>query len=257
MLVTIGATAATGEEDKAELVSRCTRLIKLSHTFFWASTPTSSNGFGDDGWEDGEDVFETNHHKNIEIGPILLSPEGLRGLVGVGEITDEEAEVLLSSGLPPSQYTYVLLEWVGLTIMDGLERNVLQNTNSGLEENILRQLSALRAEYFSIGDYAAGRMSLAYVQLVQVLVDSLVFLAPVCLYSDVGSLSVPLVGLLTLFFKGLLELSKSFLDPFGNEGFRSQNIRVDVLLSELNFGAKSRWVYAAESYTTLKKRERQ
>ncbi|CAJ1966016.1 unnamed protein product [Cylindrotheca closterium] len=251
MLVTIGATTPN-EEDKNELVKKCTRLIKLSHTFFWASTPTSSNGVVDGGWENDEDI-----HSDIEIGPILLSNEGLQGLVDVGELTTEEVDSLLSSGLPPSQYTYVLLEWVGLLIMDGLERNVLQNGNSGLEENILRQMSALRAEYFSIGDYAAGRMSLAYVQLVQVLVDSLVFLAPVCLYSDVGSLSVPLVGLLTLFFKGLLELSKSFLDPFGNEGFKSQNIRVDVLVSELNFGAQSRWTSAADSYATLKKKEQQ
>ncbi|KAL3933307.1 MAG: hypothetical protein SGBAC_010459 [Bacillariaceae sp.] len=246
MLVTIGATT-TNEEDKAELVQKCTRLIKLSHTFFWASTPTSSNGVGDGGWED----------RDIEIGPILLSPEGLQGLVDVGELTSDEADSLLASGLPPSQYTYVLLEWVGLIIMDGFERDVLQNGNSGLEENILRQISALRAEYFSIGDYAAGRMSLAYVQLVQVLVDSLVFLSPVCLYSDVGSLSVPLVGLLTLFFKGLLELSKSFLDPFGTEGFKSQNIRVDVLVSELNFGAQSRWVKAADSFAALKNKEEQ
>lgn len=251
MLVTIGATTPN-EEEKAELVQKCTRLIKLSHTFFWASTPTSSNGVvdSDDDVEDGEDVLH-----DIDLGPLLLSPEGLQGLVDVGELTPEETESLLSSGLPPSQYAYILLEWVGLIIMDGLERNVLQNQNSGLEENILRQMSSLRAEYFSIGDYTAGRMPLAYVQMVQVLVDSLVFLAPICLYSDVGSLSVPLVGLLTLFFKGLLELSKSFLDPFGNEGFKSQNIRVDVLVSELNFGAQSRWVNAAESFTTLRKKE--
>ena len=94
---------------------------------------------------------------------------------------------------------------------------------------------------FSIGDFQAGRMPLAYVQLVQVLVDSLVIIAPVALYAKLGALSIPLCGLLTLFFKGLLELSKSFLDPFGNEGFPGQNIRVDVLVSELNFGAQSRW----------------
>ena len=45
----------------------------------------------------------------------------------------------------------------------------------------------------------------------------------------------------TVFYRGFLELSKSFLDPFGNEGFPGQNIRVDVLVSELNFGAQSRW----------------
>ena len=87
-------------------------------------------------------------------------------------------------------------------------------------------------------------MPLAYVQLVQVLVDSLVVLAPLALYSELGSLSIPLTGLLTLFYKGLLELSKSFLDPFGNEGYPGQNIRVDVLVSELNFGAGGRWVKA-------------
>jgi predicted membrane chloride channel (bestrophin family) len=89
-------------------------------------------------------------------------------------------------------------------------------------------------------------MPLAYVQLLQILVDSLVYLSPFSLYSSLGSLSIPLCGLLALFFKGLLELSKSFLDPFGNEGFPGQNIRVDVLVSEMNFGTTTRWVKAAE-----------
>ena len=38
----------------------------------------------------------------------------------------------------------------------------------GLEENLLRQFTGLRAELFSIGDLTSGRMPLAYVQLVQV-----------------------------------------------------------------------------------------
>ena len=76
------------------------------------------------------------------------------------------------------------------------------------------------------------------------LFDSLVLLAPFSLYPELGSLAIPATGLLTLFFKGLLELSKSFLDPFGNEGYPGQNIRVDVLVSELNFGASSRWAKA-------------
>lgn len=96
-------------------------------------------------------------------------------------------------------------------------------------------------------------MPLAYVQLVQILVDSLVWLSPFSLYAGLGSLSIPLVGLQTLFFKGLLELSKSFLDPFGNEGHPGQNIRVDVLVSELNFGAANRWVKAAE-YLPIRKK---
>jgi hypothetical protein len=97
---------------------------------------------------------------------------------------------------------------------------------------------------FDIDDFRAGRMPLAYVQMVQVLVDSLVMIAPFALYPETGLLSVPLAGLLALFFRGLLALSKSFLDPFGVEGFKEQNIRVDVLVSELNFGAAKRWISA-------------
>jgi len=177
------------------------------------------------------------------IGPLLLSPEGLQGLITAGELTPEEAAALLGTGLPPSQYTYVLMEWVGLHAMSGISDGTLRGGN-GFEDNLLRRLTELRAQYFNIGDYAAGRMPLAYVQLVQVLVDSLVFLSPFALYPELGSLSVFATGLLTLFFKGLLELSKSFLDPFGNEGYPGQNIRVDVLVSELNFGSGSRWTKA-------------
>ena len=257
-------------------------------TFFWAATPTCSNGvtdFDDDGFDDGDaDALRDGRES---IGPLLLSAEGLNSLVDAGELTEAEVEAMLRSGLPPSQYAYILCEWVGLYAMDGLRSGSLRG-GGGFEENLLRQLGLLRSEYFNIGDYAAGRMPLAYVQLVQVrrfkrrftrrfkrcytrsfkrrthacpcahpspramgiparaqvLIDSLVVLAPFALYPELGVLSVPATGLLTLFFKGLLELSKSFLDPFGNEGSPGQNIRVDVLVSELNFGAASRWVRA-------------
>ena len=37
------------------------------------------------------------------------------------------------------------------------------------------------------------------------------------------------------------------MDPFGREGYRAHNIRVDVLVSELNFGASSRWIDAGDA----------
>ena len=81
----------------------------------------------------------------------------------------------------------------------------------------------------------------------EVLVDTLTFLAPLALYTKMGTFNIISTGLLTLFFKGLLELSKSFLDPFGREGYRAHNIRVDVLVSEMNFGASSRWLDAGDA----------
>ena len=59
-------------------------------------------------------------------------------------------------------------------------------------------------------------------QFVQTLVDILVFLAPFALYPKVGAWSVPLAALLAYFYCGLLELSKSFFDIFGREGYLEQ-----------------------------------
>jgi hypothetical protein len=232
------------EENAEEMVRTSTRLIRMSHILFWAATPTASNGLNDcDKFiEDAENCplpVDDEH-----IGPLLLSKYGLRALVSSGELTREETRDLMLTRLPPSQYAYVLLVWAGLRIMKGFEDGTMRNS-PGMEENILRQLTALRASMFDIADFRAGRMPLAYVQLVQVLVDSLCVVAPFALYPEVGSLSILLVGLLTFFFRGLLSLSKSFLDPFGVEGFDGQNIRVDVLVSEINFGAGQRWINAA------------
>jgi hypothetical protein len=233
----------------SKLIQKCTRRIRLCHTFFWAATPTASNGLSDseeyladaaDCPINVEECLDDDH-----IGPLLLSPYGLAALVESGQLTASEKELLLSSRLPPSQYHNILLEWVGITISKGLERGILRG-GAGLEDNLLRQLTELRASMFDIDDFRAGRMPLAYVQLVQVLIDSLVLMAPLALYPELGSLSIPLVALLSLFFRGLLSLSKSFLDPFGVEGYTDQTINVDVLVSELNFGASRRWIQAAK-----------
>jgi hypothetical protein len=201
-------------EESAKLVQLCTRLIRLSHTFFWAATPTASNGL-----TDSEDFLKDAENCPIpiddqHIGPLLLSTYGLKALVNKNQLTKEEAEDLMNTELPPTQYAYILLVWVGLYCMDGMAKGILRGGN-GFEENLLRQLTTLRATMFDIDDLRAGRMPLAYVQLVQVMVDTLVVLSPFALYPELGSLSIPLVGILTLFFRGLLKLSKSFLDPFG------------------------------------------
>jgi len=226
-----------------DLVTLCMRYVRLSHTFFWAQTATSSNGLND--WEEYlKDASDCKIPIDDEhIGPLLLSPYGLKALERAKQLSKEEKEGLMGSGLPPSQYAYILLVWVGIHVMEGLKNGTLRG-GAGFEENIYRQLATLRATMFDIDDFRAGRMPLAYVQLVQVLVDSLIVISPLALYPSVGILSIPLVGLLALFFRGLLQLSKSFLDPFGVEGFVEQCLHVDVLVSELNFGTTKRWIFA-------------
>ena len=78
-----------------------------------------------------------------------------------------------------------------------------------------------------------------------------------CADPTVGWLSIPLSGLLVLFFRGLLELSKSFLDPFGNESVQVEDdgdswspsddtndavrIRTDTLINEVNYASTRFW----------------
>ena len=86
--------------------------------------------------------------------------------------------------------------------------------------------------------------SCSQANLVQILVDSLLVLAPLALYPRLGLLAAPLAGMATVFYRGFLELSKSFLDPFGNDDSLSENLQVDCLVTEINNGSE-RWTNGA------------
>lgn len=222
-------------ENSRQLVVDIKRQLRMSHAFFWAATPTASDGL--DG--DSTAVDPT------QIGPRLLTPQGLQTLVDCGQLTANEKSALIATGLSPSQYAYCLLEWAMIRSMEGMRTKELIGS-AGLEENILKQFTRLRAEYFNIGDYAAGRMPMAYLIAIQIIVDLLVYISPLALYTRMGAFTIPSTGLICLAFTGLLELSKSFLDTFGTEGYSAHNIRVDVLVSEVNFGASQRWFNAGD-----------
>ncbi|KAK1734030.1 hypothetical protein QTG54_015288 [Skeletonema marinoi] len=242
-----GTTAAPTHKkrDARKLVDDVARYLRMSHTFFWASTPTHSDGFGDtcvtEGGIIGDDDLLHRNFDASQFGPMLLSDEGLDMLVDYEQLSQREKEALVATDC-----LRVNTPMSCIRCIDGMERGELRGTQA-MEDNILRLLNELRAEYFNIGDYNAGRMPMAYVQVMEVFVDTLTILAPLALYTKMGTFNIISSGLLTLFFKGLLELSKSFLDPFGREGYRAHNIRVDVLVSELNFGASSRWIDAGDA----------
>ena len=80
---------------------------------------------------------------------------------------------------------------------------------------------------------------------IQLLVDCLVFLAPFALYPKLGPLAIPLSGILVVFYRGFLQLSKSFLDPFGNEDSTSENLSIDCLICETN-ASSVRWAGAID-----------
>ena len=81
--------------------------------------------------------------------------------------------------------------------------------------------------------------------IVQLLVDTLVVLAPFALFPKLGVLTVVLSAILVVFYRGFLQLSKSFLDPFGNEDSLSENFNITTLLAETNAGSV-RWMDALQ-----------
>lgn len=55
------------------------------------------------------------------------------------------------------------------------------------------------------------------------------------------------MGIFTLFYLGLMDLAKVFLDPLDNENYHDGCVKMDltVLIRELN-GASSRWINVAQ-----------
>ena len=141
--------------------------------------------------------------------------------------------------MPETQRHAVVLGWIARRVAQARTAKLLDG-GAGMEGQILEKMLLLRAVCASIADDAVARMPLAYVHLVQILVDALVALAPFALYSRLGVFVVPLCGLLAIFYRGFLVLSKSFLDPFGNEDSLSENFSLHCLVCETN-GGSIRW----------------
>ena len=224
LLVTVNAQrsadGASYTPAATALVQDVARYVRLSHTMFWAS-----RGYGKQSYlvNQRQDEKETDQ---LLSKAAFVSPLGLNRLVARDELSPRELDALVRTGLPSDKYCYVLLEWVGLRVVAATAQGTVVGS-AGFEQAVLAKLTSLRGEYFSIGDSLDFRMGMAYhVQFVQVLVDTLMLLTPFALYPKVGVFSIPLASLATYFFCGLLELSKTFFDIFGREGYYEETINV-------------------------------
>ncbi len=178
----------------------------------------------------------------------LLTEQGSLQLVHRGILTRTQVNTLANMELlPPTQWHCVLLEWIMIQLQDGFHLGALQG-GAPVQLVLLEKCCELRGTFGSIGDVLAGRMPLAYTHLVQILVDSLLFCAPFALYAELGEFSIVSVGILTLFYSGLLDLSKVLLDPLDNEDYCQGSIKIDlsVLIRETN-AASNRWRIGAET----------
>ena len=129
--------------DSKKLVVDVTRMLRMSHAFFWAATPTASDGLVTDLNSLPEDFDPA------QVGPKLLSREGLATLVRCEQLTQNEMDALLDTKMSPSQYHCILLEWALIRCMSGLRTGELVG-GQGLEDNILNRFTQLRGEYFNV-----------------------------------------------------------------------------------------------------------
>ena len=138
------------------------------------------------------------------------------------------------------------LQWIAIRALKGTKDGGL-NHDESIIHVLFSKISELRGTYAGIGDIIAGRMPLAYTHIVQILVDIFLATAPIALYAELGIWAPLSVGILTLFYSGLLDLAKIFLDPLDNDDFCDESINMDigVLIREGNAGS-TRWKSAAQ-----------
>ena len=172
---------------------------------------------------------------------VLKTPQGLERMASRDLMTPRQLEVLQSLDIPNNELHNAPLQWMMIRANRAMQNGTIAG-DPATKGQLLKQITELRTTYQAINDKLDGRMPLAYTHFVQILVDTFVLIAPFALYADLGNYSVIAVGILTLFYTGLFDLAKIFLDPLNNENFCGNSIFMDlgVLVRESNAGS-TRW----------------
>ncbi|KAK1743540.1 bestrophin family protein [Skeletonema marinoi] len=177
---------------------------------------------------------------------VLSTSRGMSRMLSRGIMSRTEYNTLTSLSSSNGGPHNACLTWILVKCLTAMKDNTLPNDHA-LRDLLFRKMCDLRGTFAGIGDQLDGRIPLAYAHFVQVLVDSFLLIAPFALYSELGIWSIPAVGLLTLFYAGLLDLAKILLDPLDNDEFYDAPVNFDigVLIRESNAGS-TRWKYSAE-----------
>ena len=178
------------DAEAQRLLLEIARLQRLWHLLFWASQVRPAKGDELDG-----SLSE------------LLTDEGMQQLVSRGAITAAEHASLVTLR-SPKEFHCAVLSWLLSIILEGRRTELLIGPSSPHESKLVDHCLNLRETSEIIPRELTTRMPLAYVHVVQVLVDTLLVLAPFALYPKMGVISILLSGMLVLFYRGFLALSK-------------------------------------------------
>lgn len=145
----------------------------------------------------------------------MSAEPGLKLLCELGHCTPNEMKNLLAK--PQKHRHHAAFMWLIAKGPKSQAEGVLAESlaEEGFQQNWNDRATALRSQYGSIAHALEARMPMVYLHLVQILVDSLIIMSPFALFARLGATSFMLNGLVTTFYRGLVDVCKSFLDPFG------------------------------------------
>lgn len=180
---------------------------------------------------------------------ILLTPKGLSRMLSRGVMTWKQYECLVD-GNNSDTVTTTTLQWIYIRLIAGIQDGAFPQSDT-FETVCTGALLALNDSMSGIGDSLEAKIPLAYGQFVQILVDIFLILSPFALYSELGMWSIPAVGLLNVFYGGMLDLAKILLFPLENnedDFYRDTSVNMDigVLIRESNVNSK-RWKTGLET----------
>jgi len=168
----------------------------------------------------------------------------MRRLVERGILTAKEREILSDAEVPATQRHNAVLIWLIRLFLEGRQSGIFEG-GTGFEQQFMEKCHVIRAQYGAIGDELQGRMPLAYAHIVQVLLDVVLWMYPFMALSTGMAWYIGILGsgLLTMFYQGLFDLAKQFLDPYDNENYGKGDdpLVIDTLIAETNAGSV-RWM---------------
>jgi hypothetical protein len=167
----------------------------------------------------------------------LLTSEGLLGLERRGLLTQDERQSL--EGLAPKTRYTAVFTWIVSIFTRGCEEQSFRMP-SNCHFLFIGKMAELRGACGTITDLLDARCPLSYVHFIQLLVDSFLILTPFAAVADMGWFSIGGSFLLSMFFSGLLDLSKMLYDPLDNDDFGAEadNIQTDTLIQESASGSQ-------------------
>jgi hypothetical protein len=167
----------------------------------------------------------------------LLTTEGLLGLERRELLTQDERE-LLQDLTPKTRYTAVFT-WIVSAFTCGCEKEHFRMP-SNCHFLVIGKMAELRGSCGTITDLLDARCPLSYVHFIQLLVDSFLILTPFAAVAEMGWFAIGGSFLISMFFSGLLDLSKMLYDPLDNDDFGSEadNIQTDTLIQESACGSQ-------------------